>query len=124
MEVRLRRRGGRTLLTVKSGGARKRVEEEFEIGDARFRSLWPLTEGRRVEKVRHYVRERDRTIELDVYSGELEGLATAEIEFDSDRAAEAFEPPPWLGPEISDDPGYKNQSLALEGRPEPPGGPA
>src|SRR5262245_700753 len=80
-EVRLRAKGGRRLLGIKSGPARTRVEEEIELDEARFDALWPLTEGRRIEK-RRYVIPADEglSIELDVYEGDLEGLLTAEIE--------------------------------------------
>ncbi|MEA2354725.1 MAG: adenylate cyclase, partial [Solirubrobacteraceae bacterium] len=75
VEVRLRRRAGRALLTVKSGAGRIRVEEEFEIDERRFGSLWPLSEGRRVSKTRHLIPgDGGLTIELDVYTGDLEGL--------------------------------------------------
>src|SRR5829696_8515947 len=84
VEVRIRRRGATTTLTVKSGPAMVRVEEEIPIDAARFAALWPLTEGRRIDKVRHYVPVDDGlTAELDVYAGALEGLLTAEIEFPS-----------------------------------------
>ena len=53
VEVRLRHRAGRALLTVKSGAGRVRVEEEFEIDERRSASLWPLSEGRRVSKTRY-----------------------------------------------------------------------
>jgi adenylate cyclase len=122
VEVRLRRRAGRTLLTVKSGPGLVRVEEEIPIEERRFASLWPLTEGRRVTKRRHLVPlEREGlTAELDVYTGELEGLLTAEIEFASEEASAAFVPPAWLGAEITGDARYANQSLAVHGRPPPP----
>jgi len=51
-EVRVRRRAGRATLTVKQGTGLVRLEEEISIGRARFERLWPLTEGRRVEKRR------------------------------------------------------------------------
>ena len=54
-EVRIRRRDGASTLTVKSGGGLARVEEELAIGDAAFARLWPLTAGRRIEKVRHVI---------------------------------------------------------------------
>jgi CYTH domain-containing protein len=118
VEVRLRRYGSQPLLTIKSGGSGARVEEELEIDERRFRSLWPLTEGRRLEKTRYRIPAAGAaTIELDVYRGALEGLITAEVEFDSADAAAAFEPPDWIGPEITDDPAYKNQRLATEHRP-------
>ena len=37
--------------------------------------------------------------EVDVYSGALTGLSVAEVEFGSEEAADAFEPPAWFGPE-------------------------
>jgi adenylate cyclase len=119
VEVRIRNYGGHSFLTIKSGGGEVRLEEEFEIDERRFRALWPLTEGRRICKRRYRIpTEHGATIELDVYEGALSGLVTAEVEFDSEDAAAAFTPPPWLGPDITDAPGYKNQRLALDGLPD------
>jgi CYTH domain-containing protein len=119
-EVRVRRRdGGAAVLTVKSSGGRRRVEEELDIEPERFERLWPLTEGRRIEKARYEIpADEGHVIELDVYAGDLEGLVVAEVEFDSDEEAEAYAPPPWFATEVTDDPRYKNQRLALEGAPE------
>jgi CYTH domain-containing protein len=118
VEVRVRRYGSRPFLTIKSGGGGARVEEELEIDGRRFRSLWQLTEGRRLEKTRYRIPAAgEATIELDVYRGALEGLITAEVEFDSADAAAAFEPPAWFGREVTDDPAYKNQRLATVGLP-------
>ena len=117
-EVRVRRRDGAALLTVKGGSGRSRAEEEIAIDAERFARLWPLTEGRRLEKTRHLIPAgTGPTIELDVYSGGLTGLVVAEVEFGSEDAADAFEPPEWFGPEVTDDARFKNQSLACEGAP-------
>ena len=117
-EVRIRRRGGSATLTVKGAGGRSRVEEELDIDDERFERLWPLTEGRRIEKTRYEIPTEDgATIELDVYDGALAGLVVAEVEFDSEDAADHFAGPDWLGPEVTEDKRYKNQRLACEGRP-------
>jgi adenylate cyclase len=120
-EARIRRRDGRSVLTVKSGGGLVRVEEELPIDDAVFERLWPLTEGRRIEKVRHLIPQQPPglVIELDVYGGALAGLAVAEIEFASEDDARAFVPPAWLGPDVTGDARFKNQRLAVDGRPEP-----
>ena len=56
-------------------------------------------------------------LELDVYHGRLEGLLTAEVEFDAVAAASAFVPPDWLGRDVTDDPRYKNKKLATDGLP-------
>jgi adenylate cyclase len=117
-EVRVRARGGDYTLTVKSGPSRARVEEEIEIDERRFESLWSLTADRRIEKRRYLIPAGDQlSIELDVYAGELDGLVTAEIEFDSADQAEAFEPPPWIGSDVTGHGGYSNQSLAAHGQP-------
>jgi CYTH domain-containing protein len=121
VEVRLRRRGERTVLTVKQGAGRVRLEEEIAIDPDVLDRLWPLTEGRRIEKRRSLVPlDGGLTAEVDVYEGALAGLATVEVEFSEDADADAFEAPPWFGREVTDDPRYKNRSLALDGAPRPP----
>jgi adenylate cyclase len=119
-EVRIRRRDGKAVVTVKSGGSLARVEEELALDEGTFERLWPLTAGRRIEKVRHLipVGAPGLVIELDVYGGDLDGLVVAEVEFASEAAAEAFAPPAWLGPEVTGDARFKNQRLAVDGRPE------
>ena len=117
VEVRVRRYGEQSFLTVKSGGGEVRVEEEIEIDARRFAALWPLTDNRRIEKRRYRIPAGGRTIELDVYHGRLSGLLVAEIEFDSPEAAAAFIPPAWLGSDVTGDARYKNRRLATDGLP-------
>ena len=117
-EVRVRSREGSAVLTVKQGAGRSRAEEELELEGERFDRLWPLTEGRRVEKRRYVVpAPGGLAIEVDVYAGQLAGLVVAEVEFADEQQADAFEPPAWFGAEVTDDPRYKNQTLAREGPP-------
>lgn len=117
-EVRVRRSNGDAVLTVKVGRGRSRSEEEIAINAESFARLWPLTAGRRLEKTRHRVPTgAGLTVELDVYSGALDGLAVAEIEFPSEDEAQAFRTPEWFGSEVTDDPRFKNQKLAREGAP-------
>ena len=120
IEVRVRRRGGRATLTIKQGAGHARFEEELTLGRARFERLWTLTEGRRLEKVRHLVPVGDATVELDVYGGVLAGLVVAEVEFDSERESVAFQPPGWLREEVTGDARYANRTLACEGWPKAP----
>jgi adenylate cyclase len=117
-EVRVRRRGERCTLTVKRGAGIARDEEELDLDSDEFGRLWPLTAGRRVDKTRYKIPAADGLlIELDVYSGPLKGLITAEVEFGSQDQAERFKPPDWLGREVTDDPAYKNRRLATDGLP-------
>jgi adenylate cyclase len=118
-EVRIRRRGDQTTLTIKGGRGRARAEEELEIDAERFARLWELSGGRSLEKTRYELpASGGLTIELDVYAGDLDGLVTAEVEFASAEAADGFEALPWFGREVTDDDAYKNRRLAVDGRPD------
>jgi adenylate cyclase len=116
-EVRLRAKGGQHLLTVKSSPALVRVEEELPIDAEVFERLWPLTAGRRLEKIRHAVRWAEVLLEVDVYEGDLAGLVVAEAEFPDEAASRAWEPPPWVGRELTGDRRWANQALAVDGCP-------
>jgi len=117
-EVRVRKRGDETRLTVKQGQGRVRAEEELELDSDEFARLWRLTEGRRVVKRRHLIPAgSDLTIELDVYAGHLHGLVLAEVEFATEANAEEFEPPDWLGDDVTGNPRFNSQRLAVDGMP-------
>lgn len=117
-EVRVRLTPSARTLTIKSGRGGVRVEEELALGARQAESLWQLTEGRRVQKVRRRVRVGDATVEVDEYGGALAGLVVAEVEFDDEDAARRFEAPSWFVREVTDDPRYSNRSLASDGLPE------
>jgi CYTH domain-containing protein len=123
-EVRVRRRDQNAFLTVKQGSGLVRREEEIDISGLQFDRLWPLTDGRRVEKTRHLISRPDGlVIELDVYEGALAGLFVAEVEFQSTAAAQRFTPPDWFVREVTDDDAYKNRRLAVDGLPATDGRP-
>jgi CYTH domain-containing protein len=118
VEVRVRDDGRQCTLTVKGGHGRTRAETELVLKPGELAALWPLTAGRRVDKRRHVIDlPGGLVLELDVYSGPLQGLMTAEVEFPSEAAGDAFAPPDWLGEELTGDRRYANQALAVHGRP-------
>jgi adenylate cyclase len=117
-QVRVRRLGNDTLLTVKRGAGRERFEAELEIDESDFQDLWPLTEGRRIAKRRHYGDAGGGAeFEADVFDGPLRGLAMVEVEFGSVDESERFQPPDWFGREVTDDHRYSNVKLAVDGLP-------
>jgi CYTH domain-containing protein len=118
-EVRIRRADGREAwLTVKSAPSFSRVEEELPLDAGGFARLWPLTEGRRLVKVRHTREDAPGVVfELDVYEGALAGLVTLEVEFASEEDARAWTPPLWAGRDVTGDKAYANQTLAVRGAP-------
>jgi adenylate cyclase len=118
VEVRVRDRGGTYVLGVKGGQGLERTEVEVEIDVATFDELWSLATARRIDKTRYRQPTGGHTAELDVYSGSLEGLVVAEVEFTNREEAEAFTPPPWFGDELTGDPRWSNAALATDGPPE------
>lgn len=102
--------------TVKTGEGLVRVEHEFEIDETEFERRWPLTAGHRLRKIRHKVPVGDRVWEVDQFLGP--DLFLAEIELES--ADEKVELPEWLNRcvirEVTEDPDYRNYSIALRWR--------
>ena len=118
MELRLRKKSGKYFQTIKTGEGLNRGEYEIEISANQFDVLWPLTKNKRVEKTRYEIDHSGFLVELDVYSGNLYGLMTAEVEFNTEDEILNFIPPDWFGEGITSDKRYKNQSLAINGIPE------
>jgi CYTH domain-containing protein len=114
VQVRLRKAGEKHTLTFKRGRANAREEREVEISPGQFAVLWPGTEGKRLAKTRYDVPLGDHTVEIDIYSGRHSGLIVAEVEFEDEQTASAFEPPSWLGADVTHDARYSNQLLACE----------
>jgi CYTH domain-containing protein/CHAD domain-containing protein len=116
VEVRLRRANGERLLTAKRGHGESREEVELRLYGEQYEALWPLTAGRRLRKRRRRLPLGEGLVaEIDSYEGELAGLLVAEVEFPSPEASRNFQPPAWLGREVTGDPAYANQALARDG---------
>lgn len=110
-EVRIRHRGDARLLTVKGGAGLARTEVELPLSADQFEALWPLTEGRRVLKIRTvYPLADELAAEVDVFADRT--LVLVEVEFTNAAQARAFVAPDWFGRDVTDDPAYKNRNLA------------
>jgi len=125
-EVRIRITPKGAVMTIKAGRGGVRVEEEIALQSRQAEALWELTEGRRVTKTRRRVRlpgptgRAELVAEVDEYSGALDGLVVAEVEFPDEETSAGFEPPAWFARELTDDWRYANRSLASDGMPEEP----
>ena len=109
--VRVRIEGDMARLNIKGatlGVSRMEFEYPIPIDDAEV-LLEQLCEKPLIDKHRYRLPYADHEWEIDVFSGENEGLTVAEIELNS--ADEEFERPDWLGAEVSHDPRYYNVSL-------------
>ncbi len=109
--IRIRQTDNAYYLTIKSKGLISREEYEIEISESEYLSLLSKVTNNIITKNRYYIPFYPYTIELDIFSGLLEGLIVAEVEFSSLDEANAFLPPSWFGKEVSSDSRYHNSSL-------------
>jgi len=98
--------------TVKIGRGLDRMELEEQTTELVFKTLWPLTKGRRVQKRRHRVHDDGRRWEIDEFLDRE--LILAEVEVDDPGDSVAI--PKWLETvvdrDVTDDDEYSNQALA------------
>ena len=112
LQVRLRKKSDQYSLTYKRGLGNVREEREVKLTAEQFSALWPATEGKRLIKTRSEIPFGNRVVEIDLYGGKHEGLVVAEVEFEDEQSAIDFQPPDWLGDDVTADPRYSNQLLA------------
>ncbi|MDH5407258.1 MAG: CYTH domain-containing protein [Gammaproteobacteria bacterium] len=109
--VRVRIEGDEAFLNIKSatlGIYRKEYEYPVPLDDAN-ELLTDLCEQPLIEKTRYHVQHQGHDWEIDVFTGDNQGLVVAEIELETEESV--FEKPDWLGEEVSEDPKYYNVSL-------------
>jgi adenylate cyclase len=111
--VRVRIKGEKGYITIKGKGNESgltRFEWEKEIAVSEAVALLQLCENGVIDKIRYNVMFENHLFEVDVFSGENEGLIVAEIELQSEN--ETFTKPNWLGDEITTDEKYYNTYLS------------
>lgn len=111
--VRVRIKDEKGFLTIKgksSDSGMSRMEWEKEIALEEAEQLLLLCEAGVIDKIRYEIPVGKHLYEVDVFSGENEGLILAEIELESEN--EAFEKPNWLGTEVTNDNRYYNAYLS------------
>ncbi len=111
--LRVRREDDEYFVTYKSRGLMSREEYNLPLTAEAYYHLIQKADGIIITKTRYYIPQASGlVIELDVFSGEYDGLVMAEVEFDSIAAANAYTPPDWFGTEVTNDPAYHNSSMS------------
>jgi adenylate cyclase len=109
--IRVRIAGDKANINIKSatlGITRQEYEYPIPLAEAN-EMLDTLCEGPLIEKIRYHVFHAKHRWEIDVFSGDNQGMVVAEVELES--VGEDFERPDWLGEEVSDDTRYYNVCL-------------
>ena len=119
-EERYREQDGIYYHTIKMATQSNLVRNEDEVRCSKeeYDRCFNKKIGNVVEKTRYKIGADEYVYEFDIYSGDLEGLCICEIEFESEKKANAFKATNLFVREVTDDPRYKNQSLAVNGLPE------
>lgn len=121
-EIRVRRinNGEEYTFTVKTNMTSDgmiRDEMEINITKEEYENLIKKREGNTILKTRYQFLDGDDLLAIDIFSGELEGLAYLEIEFESEEEANNFKSYDWVIKDVTDDENYKNGHLARYGIP-------
>jgi len=109
--TRIRIQDDKANINIKSatlGITRTEFEYAIPVDDAQL-MIDDLCIKPVIEKTRYIVKHMQHIWEIDVFSGDNEGLIVAEIELSS--TDETFEKPSWIGEEVSNDARYYNVCL-------------
>ncbi len=110
--VRIRRTDKQYTLTYKGKGFMVREEYNLPLNKKAFLHLREKIDGILIKKRRYLIPLGTYTIELDVFEGELAPLLLAEVEFETEDAANAFVPPSWFGEDVTFSSAYHNSTLS------------
>ncbi len=120
--VRVRRSNDEYYLTYK--GSRNtegnsdlnHSEYNLPLDKASYEHLREKKDGIVLRKKRYLIPHvNGLTIELDIFGPPFEGLIVAEVEFDTEEEARAFEAPDWFGEDVTGVKKYKNAVMCTEG---------
>ncbi len=110
--VRVRVAGNQGFITIKGATERfTRKEFEYEIPLEDAGELLESFDLKGIDKTRYRIPLGDKVWEVDIFSGENEGLSVAEIELENEN--DTFEKPDFLLQEVTDDARYYNSNLVL-----------
>lgn len=94
-----------------------RNEMEEYITEEQYNNLINKKEGNTIHKTRYQLLYNNNIYVIDIFKGQLEGLAYLEIEFASEEEANKFITPEWVIKDVTNDIRYKNGYLARYGIP-------
>lgn len=122
-EIRVRRiNGGQeytfAVKTNMTSDGMIRDELEKNITEEEYNNLVKKKECNTIYKTRYQFLDGNYLVAIDIFSGNLKGLAYMEIEFVNKEEANNFKTPSWVIKDVTDDVRYKNGYLARYGIPE------
>lgn len=110
--------GGEGQLILVTRSPQGPIEERTEVPRAHAEALVHVCVGHVMfERSRLAIGDKEVLVDRLIAPARMDA---ASIEFVSREEANAFAPPVWFGPEVTDDDAYDNRTIALEGAPNAP----
>lgn len=112
--VRVRREDETYYMTYKGSGMMSREEYNLPLTEESYAHLKEKADGNVISKVRYLIPlgESALVAEVDVFEEPFAPLVLAEVEFESEEAANAFVPPAWFGEDVTFDGRYHNSYMS------------
>lgn len=101
------------ILTVKGKGLIKREEFELTLEKNEYENLLRKAEGNIITKCRYLIPlAGGLSLELDIFEGVFKGLIMGEIEFPDEDSAKKYNPPAFIGREVTFDERFHNSVMS------------
>ena len=95
-----------------------RDEVNIDITKEQYDNLIKKQEGITINKTRYQFYADGQLIAIDIFHGDLDGLAYMEIEFKTEEESKNYKEPKWVIKDVTGDINYKNGHLARYGIPK------
>ena len=112
--VRVRREDDNYYMTYKGKGMLSREEYNLPLNEKAYEHLKEKADGNVISKTRYLIplETGGLVAEVDVFEAPFDPLVMAEVEFESEEQANAFEAPEWFGEEVTFDGRYHNSYMS------------
>ena len=112
--VRVRKEDNNYYMTYKGSGMLAREEYNLPLNQESYEHLKEKADGNVIGKTRYMIPlgKEDLVAEVDVFEEPFAPLIMAEVEFESEEQANAFEAPEWFGEEVTFDGRYHNSYMS------------
>jgi CYTH domain-containing protein len=96
--LRIRQRGNKMVITKKQilngTDSSEMSEDTIPLSNEEYEEMTQL-KGKRLHKKRHTFKQKNNTVDIDVYLDDLAGLVVADFEFENIDEKNAFVAPAW-----------------------------
>lgn len=112
--VRVRREDETYYMTYKGGGMMAREEYNLPLNQESYQHLKEKADGNVIGKTRYLIplEKEGLVAEVDVFDPPFAPLILAEVEFETEEQANAFEAPEWFGEDVTFDGRYHNSYMS------------